>query len=89
MLDRLKARLAENPDIVRRRKALVEHPFGTIKVAMGHERLLLKGLKNVAAEIKLTVLCYNFKRAMNVLGLEIMIKMLKSLNLQNPEVQMA
>jgi Transposase DDE domain len=89
VLDRLKARLAENPDIARRRKALVEHPFGTIKVAMGHERLLMKGLKNVATEIKLTVLCYNFKRVISILGLETLIKTLKSQNLQKMEAQPA
>ena len=78
VLDRLKARLRENPEIMRRRKALVEHPFGTIKVAMNHDRLLLKGLGNVGTEIKLTVLSYNFKRVMNIIGISAMIEMLKS-----------
>lgn len=78
VLDRLRARLVENPDIIRKRKALVEHPFGTIKVAMDHERLLLKGIANVATEIKLTVLSYNFKRALAILGLETMMELLKT-----------
>lgn len=82
VLDRLTARLEENPDILRRRKALVEHPFGTIKVAMGHERLLLKGLVNVATEIKLTVLSYNFKRVISILGVETMLKMFKTASLE-------
>ena len=59
------------------RKALSEHPFGTIKVAMNHERLLLKGLKNVATEIKLTVLSYNFKRVISILGVATLIEKLK------------
>ena len=78
VLDRLKARLRENPEIMRRRKALVEHPFGTIKVAMNHDRLLLKGIGKVGTEIKLTVLSYNLKRVMNILGISAMIEMLKS-----------
>lgn len=78
VLDRLQARLDENPDIIRKRKALVEHPFGTIKIAMGHERLLTKGIANVATEIKLTVLGYNFKRVLSILGLETLIAMIKS-----------
>jgi transposase len=78
VLDRLRARLRENPEILRRRKALVEHPFGTIKVAMNHERFLMKGLRHVATEIKLTVLCYNFKRVMSILGKGKMIEMLKT-----------
>ncbi len=77
VLDRLKARLLEKPEIIRMRKALVEHPFGTIKVGMGHDRLLLKGLRNVGTEIKLTVLSYNLKRVMNILGISAMIEMLK------------
>jgi len=79
VLDRLRERLRDNPEIIRRRKALVEHPFGTIKVGMGHDRMLLKGLRNVGTEIKLTVLSYNLKRVMSILGIEKMIEML------NPE----
>lgn len=77
VLERLKTRLTENPEILRRRKALVEHPFGTIKVGMGHDRLLMKGFRNVGTEIKLTVLSYNFKRAMKIIGVGKMIEMLK------------
>jgi transposase len=85
VLDRLRARLRENPEILKQRKSLVEHPFGTIKVAMNHERLLMKGLKHVGTEIKLTVLCYNFKRVMSILGIETMIEMLKTS--KNPAMQ--
>ena len=63
--------------MLRLRKALSEHPFGTIKVAMNHERLLLKGLKHVATEIKLTVLSYNFKRVMSIMGVPTMIEKLQ------------
>jgi hypothetical protein len=87
VLDRLRARLRDNPEILKQRKALVEHPFGTIKVAMDHERLLMKGLKHVGTEIKLTVLCYNFKRVMSILGIETMIEMLKTG--KNPAMQPA
>jgi transposase len=80
VLDRLQKRLDANPGILRQRKALVEHPFGTIKVAMNHERLLMKGLVNVTAEIKLTVLSYNFKRVLSILGLETMMQTLKAQN---------
>ena len=78
VLDRLKERLASNPEIVRLRKTLVEHPFGTIKVAMNHDRFLTKGLKNVTTEMKLTALSYNFKRVMSILGIETMIAMLEN-----------
>jgi transposase len=82
VLDRLKARLSEKPEIVRLRKALVEHPFGTIKVGMNHDRLLLKGRQNVGTEIKLTVLSYNFKRVISILGTATMIQMLQPSHLK-------
>jgi transposase len=82
VLDRLRARLEENPEILRRRKALVEHPFGNMKVAMGHDRLLMKGIENVATEIKLTVLSYNFKRVLSILGIEKLIEVLTSHNVR-------
>jgi transposase len=81
VLERLKKRLKRHPEMMRLRKTLVEHPFGTMKVGMGHERLLLKGIENVATEIKLTVLSYNFKRVISILGIETMIKMLETKNL--------
>ena len=82
VLERLKKRLNRNPEMMGLRKSIVEHPFGTMKVGMGHERLLLKGIKNVATEIKLTVLSYNFKRAISILGIETMIKTLEARNLE-------
>lgn len=85
VLDRMKMRLLEKPEIVRLRKALVEHPFGTIKIGMNHDRLLMKGRVNVGTEIRLTVLSYNFKRVMSILGIETMIQMFKPGHLkQNP-----
>lgn len=77
VLERLQARMRAHPKIMTLRKALSEHPFGTIKVAMNHERLLLKGLKHVATEIKLTVLSYNLKRVMSILGVATLIQKLK------------
>jgi len=77
VLERLQARMRGHPEMLTLRKALAEHPFGTIKVAMNHERLLLKGLKHVATEIKLTVLSYNFKRVISIMGVATLIQKLK------------
>jgi transposase len=77
VLERLQARMRGHPEMLALRKALSEHPFGTIKVAMNHDRFLMKGLKHVATEIKLTVLSYNFKRVMSILGVATMIEKLK------------
>lgn len=76
--DRLRDRLEENPEMLRKRKGLVEHPFGTIKVGMGHERLLMKGKPRVGTELNLTVLGYNLKRVMSILGIDKMIELLET-----------
>lgn len=76
--DRLRERLAENPEMLKKRKGMVEHPFGTIKVGMGHERLLMKGKAKVGTELNLSVLGYNLKRVMSILGIDKMIELLEN-----------
>jgi hypothetical protein len=68
ILDVADALLQKNPDAMRQRKQLVEHPYGTIKHWMGSTHFLMKRLPNVQAEMSLHVLAYNLKRAINVLG---------------------
>jgi len=66
--DRLKQRLRDEPEMIPKRKTIVEHPYGTIKRAMNQGYFLLKGLRKVAIEANLTVLAYNMKRAISILG---------------------
>ena len=68
ILDAADALLQQNPDAMRQRKRLVEHPYGTIKHWMGSTHFLMKRLPNVQAKMSLHVLAYNMKRAINVLG---------------------
>jgi len=68
VLDRLAARMKARPDIMRRRGALAEHPFGIIKGMMGTARFLCRGVKAVTAEMDLSVTAFNLKRAIAVLG---------------------
>jgi hypothetical protein len=63
-------RVRGHPEKLGLRKRLVEHPFGTMKRAMNQGYFLMKGKKKVAAEMSLSVLAYNIKRAMTVLGVE-------------------
>lgn len=58
------------------RMCLSEHPFGTIKRAMGFSYFLLKGLRKVTGEFALMCLGYNIKRAKNLLGFEKMMKIM-------------
>ena len=62
---RLKAKLQRRKE----RWCLAEHPFGSMKGWMGQGSFLLRGLKKVRGEFSLTVLSYNLRRAINVLGI--------------------
>ena len=58
------ARLKARPEILDRRREIVEHPFGSIKQWMNQGAFLMKGLENVRAEFSLTALVYNLRRAL-------------------------
>lgn len=62
----------------KRRQAIVEHPFGTIKRQWGYNHTLLKGLKKVKGEFSIIMLCYNLKRVMTILGFEGLKEALKN-----------
>jgi hypothetical protein len=68
MAERLKAR----PQILNRRREIVEHPFGSMKQWMYQGAFLMRGLENVRAEFSLTALDYNLRRTLNILGVEAM-----------------
>src|SRR6202158_666850 len=72
-LDRMAARLKARPEILDRRREIVEHPFGSIKQWMNQGAFLMRGLDNVRAEFSLTALVYNLRRALNILGVEAMM----------------
>ena len=67
-------RIKPDPALVKQRKAIIEHPFGTIKRAMDAGYCLTKGIRNVAGEFSLTFLAYNLKRAINILGCKKLIE---------------
>lgn len=68
LLEQMAARLRRAPELFAQRKALAEHPFGTMKRAMDQGYFLLKGLRKVRGEFSLTVLAYNLKRVLTILS---------------------
>jgi transposase len=68
VMEQLDERVKTNPDKMRLRKAIVEHPFGTIKHWMGYRHFLTRGMNNVSAEMDLFVLAYNLKRVLNIVN---------------------
>ena len=65
----------------RRRQEMVEHPFGVVKRQWGYDHVLLKGIDKVESESNLIFLCYNLKRVINILGINVLIKRLKEISL--------
>ena len=70
----MQERLDRNPDAMRTRREVVEHPFGTIKMRMGATHFLCKTLPKVATEMALAVLTYNLTRVINIVGVKELIK---------------
>ena len=68
LLDEMQRRVRASPEKMKLRKQLAEHPFGTIKRAWNQGYFLTRGLENVRAEMSLTILAYNFKRVIKILG---------------------
>ena len=74
VLDRMAERLKARPEILNTRREVVEHPFGTIKQWMNQGAFLTRGLEKVRAEFSLTALVYNLRRALNIVGIEGLMK---------------
>jgi transposase len=70
VLDRHRARMQGASALMRRRSAIVEHPFGTLKCRAGYRHFLVRGFNKVRGEWSLMALCYNFTRVLNILGFE-------------------
>lgn len=70
--------IKQNPQYYKRRQAICEHPFGSIKRHWGYTHTLLKGLQKVNGEMNLIMFCYNFMRTKNILGFEKMLKAIEN-----------
>jgi transposase len=70
LLEEMARRMRSEPDKVKRRKSIVEHPFGTIKRSMDQGYFLTRRLCNVRTEMSLTMLAYNMKRVIGLRGTE-------------------
>ncbi len=62
-----------DPEKMKERMCLSEHPFGTVKWHHGAHYLLCKGKEKATAELGLSFLAYNLKRAINMVGTEALI----------------
>ncbi len=77
--ERNKIRVKTHPEIYAARQQIVEHIFGTIKRQWGYDHILLKGLRKNDGEFGLIYLVYNFRRIINILGVDGAKKWLRKL----------
>lgn len=73
LLEEMRERLKANPQLMRQRREMSEHPFGTLKRGMNQGYFLSRGLTKVRGEMSLSILSYNLKRVFNILGVEAML----------------
>jgi transposase len=69
-------RIKEDKGKLKERMCLSEHPFGTVKWYHGAHYLLCKGKKKATAELGLSFLAYNMIRAINLVGIDKLLKAL-------------
>jgi len=70
---KMKTKIAK--DIVKKRGSMVEHQFGTIKRTLGWDHFLVRGKDKVSGENALIMFTYNFKRILNLIGIELFKKL--------------
>ena len=73
VLERHRVRMKDAGVQMRRRAELAEHPFGTLKCRAGYRHFLVRGFDKVRGEWSLMALCYNFSRALSIVGLDRLI----------------
>jgi transposase len=80
VIDRHRARMMqpEADNMMRRRAALAEHPFGTLKCRAGYRHFLLRGFDKVRGEWSPMAMCYNFSRMLSILGFDEFLAALKN-----------
>jgi hypothetical protein len=77
VLERVQRRLDKQPDTMLVRKTTIEHVFGTLKHWMGWTHFWTRSIENVSTEFSLSVLAYNLKRVMAILGIARTMKAMK------------
>lgn len=66
-----KVNVVQKQHIYKNRKAIVEHPFGTIKRQWGFDYILTKkGMERASADVGLMFTAYNLRRIINIIGKE-------------------
>lgn len=81
-IEKNKERIDQNQNCYRRRQAIVEHPYGTIKRQWGFSYIITKqSMQRASADVGFIFTAYNLRRLINIIGLNKLIKHLEALAL--------
>jgi len=79
LIETNKKRIENNKDYYRKRQSIVEHPYGTIKRQWGFSYIMTKkGMERAESDVGLMFTAYNLRRIINILGVDMLKKYLKS-----------
>ncbi|MEI6349431.1 MAG: IS1182 family transposase, partial [Bacteroidota bacterium] len=79
-LDNNKINTENNKELYKKRQAIVEHPYGTIKRQWGFNYILTKkGKARASSDVGFMFIAYNLRRLMNILDPEMLKKYLRIL----------
>lgn len=68
----------QNPELYKKRQAIVEHPYGTIKRQWGFDHIITKrGIKRASADVGLIFSAYNLRRLISIIGINLFKEYLK------------
>ena len=75
-----KKRVQNSQKLYKRRQAIVEHPFGTIKRQWGFNYIITKKyMERASADFGFIMTAYNLRRIINIVGLRDLIKFMASI----------
>ena len=80
-----KMKTDEAKKLIKKRGSMVEHPFGTIKQHLGWSHFLVRGIEKVSGENALIMFSYNFRRLLNLIGIDLFQKLIIALKEGNIE----
>ncbi|MBP2831274.1 IS1182 family transposase [Aquimarina sp. U1-2] len=68
-IEQNKAHVTENQELYKKRQAIVEHPFGTMKRQWGFDHIMTKKtIARASADFGLVAIVYNLKRLINIIN---------------------
>ena len=66
-------RIEKDKDTYKKRQAIVEHPYGTIKRQWGFSYIITKKyLNRASADVGFMMIAYNLRRIINILGIDVL-----------------